>query len=93
MLKKLLTVVLPIALPFLIYGVYLLLARRRARLAGQGDLPGWQKAPWHWLSLAAVLLLAAGLITVREMGGTAPGEPIEPTRLEMKEEQRRLPVQ
>ena len=93
MLKKLLTVVLPIALPFLIYGVYLVLARRRARLAGQQDLPGWQKAPWHWLSLAAVLLLATGLIAVREIGSIAPGEPVEPTRLEMKDEQRRLPVQ
>ena len=34
MLKKLLTVVLPIALPFIVYGIYVYLERRRAQAAG-----------------------------------------------------------
>ena len=81
MLRKLLTVVLPIALPFLVYWVYVLLARRRARALAEGEPPGWQDAPWTWIIASSVVLLAATLITTRLMSGAEPGAKIEPPRL------------
>mgnify|MGYP006428042471 CR=1 FL=1 len=57
MLKKLLTVVLPIALPFLVYAVYVVLARAR----GTQDA-GTGQPPWSWLVLAGVGLMAATLL-------------------------------
>ena len=92
-MKKFLTIVLPLILPFLIYALYLTLARRKARLAGEGDLPTWQKAPWTWIIAAGVLLLMASLITFREMSGFAPGSEIAPTRLEQSEGEPPMPVQ
>lgn len=82
MIRKLLTVVLPLVLPFLIYGIYLLLAQRKARLAGEGKLPRWQDAPWTWIIFAGAVLLAATLMTVRLTGGIEPGTKVEPPRFE-----------
>ena len=92
-MRKFLLIVLPIILPFLIYGLYLALARRRARLAGEGDLPGWQNAPWTWIIAASVLLLMASLIAVRELTGFEAGTVLEPTRLEQPEAGTPMPVQ
>ena len=78
MIRFLLTVALPVAVPFLLYGLYLLIARRRARLAGEGPLPGWQDAPWHVLLLVAVVLAFATLITIRTIGSAPPGAQLEP---------------
>lgn len=60
MLKKLLTVVLPFALPFIVYFAYVAIARARAA-AGKPDLG---ETPWPWLALTGVGLMAAVLIGV-----------------------------
>lgn len=78
MLKKLLTVVLPIALPFIVYLGYVMLAKWRARTHG-GD----PEIPWPWaaLTLAGVVLMVATLMGVRflgEQGG--PGTRVQPER-------------
>ncbi|MEX0922180.1 MAG: hypothetical protein WDZ84_05345 [Rhodovibrionaceae bacterium] len=65
MLQKLLTVVLPFLLPFLIFWIYLQLRRRDARKAGKQDSSGWGTAPWGAILLAGVLLAAAALVTYR----------------------------
>lgn len=93
MLQRFLTVVLPILLPFLIYGIYLYMARRSARTAGAAELPRWQQAPWPWIVTASAVLLAISLITYRELSGVPAGTPLEPTRLELDERNRSLPVQ
>lgn len=65
MIRKLLTVVLPFLLPFLIYGFYLMLQKRKARKAGEAVPDGWSKAPWGVILLAAVVLVAVSLVTYR----------------------------
>lgn len=79
MIRKLLTVVLPILLPFLVYAGYLYLARRRA-MAGRGP-PGWSDAPWSWLFLSAAVLLAAALLVLRFTTDMDPGAEYVPPRL------------
>ncbi len=94
MLRKLLTVVLPIALPFIVYGIYVFLARRRAQAAGEaGTARGWQDAPWAWIATASAVLLAATLIAVRVMSGVPPGTQVEPPRLIDGEIQPARPVE
>ena len=51
MLRKFLTVVLPIALPFIVYFIYVALARRRGVKLDE--------TPWAWLTAGGVVLLAA----------------------------------
>ncbi|MEX0758152.1 MAG: hypothetical protein WD100_01105 [Tistlia sp.] len=66
MLRKLLTVVLPIALPFLVWAAYVWAARWKAnRKATGAPLPSWANPPWGWLILAGALLVAASLIAAR----------------------------
>ena len=79
MLKKFLTVILPLVLPVVIYWVYLILARRKARLKAEGNLPGWQDAPWSWIIVAGVLLMAGALFYVRANSGVERVEPEQPS--------------
>jgi hypothetical protein len=79
MLKKFLTIVLPIALPFLVYWGYVVLARWRARKTGgaERDIP-W---PWAVLTLVGVLLMVSTLVGYRILGEQAqPGQQITPER-------------
>lgn len=79
MLKKFLTIVLPIALPFLVYWGYVALARYRARKTGgvERDIP-W---PWAVLTLVGVLLMVSTLVGYRVLGEQAqPGQQITPER-------------
>ena len=92
-MRKFLTIVLPLILPFLIYALYLTMARRRARLAGEGDLPRWQNAPWTWIIAAGVLLMMASLIAFRELSSVPAGTVLEPPRLEESQRQTGPPVQ
>ena len=82
MLRKLLTIALPFAVPFIVYGIYLLAARRRARLANAGDLPRWQEAPWTVIVVVAVALMSASLIAFGLTTGVEPGTQLAPPRLE-----------
>ena len=67
MTRKLLTVVLPLALPFLIYGGYVLVARWKQRRVTTGDLPGWASAPWLLLIASSAGLLLVVLVGLRVM--------------------------
>ncbi len=81
MSRTLLMVLLPLALPFLAYGVYLALVRRKARLASEGKLPSWQDAPWHLILILGVLLVLGGLLYYRESTGVPSGVKIEKSRM------------
>ncbi len=80
MLRKLLMVALPLALPFVAYALYLAIARRRAQRAEDKPVPRWQQAPWTWIALASVLLMAASLVIFGLGSGVEPGTQIEPPR-------------
>jgi hypothetical protein len=75
MLRKLLTIALPLVLPFVLYWAYLSLARRRA---GAGAAPGWQDAPWIWMAGAGVVLMIAALAAFGLTSGVEPGTKLVP---------------
>ncbi|MCG8360377.1 MAG: DUF6111 family protein [Kiloniellales bacterium] len=82
MVRMLITVLLPIVAPFLLYWIYLVFARRKAQTAGgEARPPGWQDAPWTWIALSSLVLVAATLITVNVLTGVPPGTKVEPPRL------------
>ena len=66
----LLNYLLPIILPFAIYGVWLTYARYRARLAGHDGMPEWRDAPWTWLMVSAAGLVALGFAALAFVGGS-----------------------
>ena len=65
MLRKLLTVVLPFLLPFLIYWFYLMIQKRRAKRTGDAPPEGWAAAPWGYILGAGVGLVIAALVIYR----------------------------
>ena len=81
MTRILLHYVLPIVLPFVIYGVWLALARRKARPAGAAATPDWRDAPWVWLLIAGGGLVAVSLVALALTGGNPPGETYIPPHL------------
>lgn len=79
MLRKFLTIVLPIALPFLVYFMYVALARMRG--SQQGRQPSYTEGPWHWLALGGLVLMLAALGSWRILSDPAPpGAKIIPDR-------------
>lgn len=82
MVRALLTVILPVIVPVLVYGVYMMLARRNARLASEGRLPRWQTAPWGLILTASVLLMMASLAYWGMSSGVAPGVKVKPPSLQ-----------
>jgi len=69
MLKKLLTVVLPLMLPTMIYMAYMMVERRKAAASGSAHVPWWVGAPWTWLVTGGVSLAAIVLVTLALTGG------------------------
>ncbi len=79
MLRKLLTIALPLLLPFLLYWAYLSLARRRTGAVGvAGVPPRWQEAPWIWMAAAGVALMIASLAVFGLSTGVKPGTRLVP---------------
>jgi hypothetical protein len=77
MIRKLLTVVLPLVLPLLLYFGYAYLAQRRAGANGTAA-PPWHKGPWPILLLAGAGLMFAALALWRASEGIDPGTEIVP---------------
>lgn len=80
MIRIILLVVLPLLAPFLIYGIYVWLARRgRTAQAGEGRVPpGQEKQPWVWLLLIGVCLSAVALYYMGYQRGVPPGTKLLP---------------
>ncbi len=72
---------LPFLAPFVLYGCYYLLIRRRA-LAGGGTAPSLSEAPWMWLVIVGFVLLAASLVVFAIYDGSDVGGSYIPSRLE-----------
>ncbi len=50
-------------LPFVLYAVYFLYARRRAQQTGQ-TRPTFEDGPWFWLIAAGIALSLAGFVAL-----------------------------
>ena len=75
MLRILLQYLLPLLLPFLVYVVYVAVAR--------GRTPGWLgDAPWPYLAVAGVVLMAISLLTWGLMSGAPTDRVYVPPRFE-----------
>ena len=77
MLRVLLQYVLPLVLPFLIYGACIALA--------QGRLPGWldlDQRQWVMLGGTGLALLMISLVTWGVLSGSPPDETYVPPHLE-----------
>lgn len=72
MTRILLTIVLPLLAPAILYGVWFVLARRSAAArAAEPDAPG-ARIPWMALFLSGAALAAASLVWIAATGGEAP---------------------
>lgn len=81
MLKNLLTVVLPLMLPTLIYMAYAMFGRRKTAALEGARASWWTGAPWTWLVTGGVVLAAAVLVTVALTGGFDTSGTYHPARL------------
>ena len=80
MRQILLQYLLPIILPFVIYGAWFAFARYKARAAGADGAPEWRDAPWTWLLTASAGLVAAGFVVLALRGGNPIDETYVPPR-------------
>ena len=78
MLRELLTLVVPLLLPTLLYLLWL----RAARWSEVGGAVAWQKLPWVWLAVTGVALTALVLFVVTVGFGTATPGIYVPPRVE-----------
>jgi len=73
--RELLTLVLPLVLPTVLYLIWL----RAARWSGTGGAVSWRGMPWLWLGLSGVALTAVVLFVVTVHFGTSlPGIYVAP---------------
>lgn len=61
MIRRLLTLVVPLVLPALVYLGWLALERRRSEDKARNWNGSWAALPWEWLSVAGVVLAALTL--------------------------------
>jgi hypothetical protein len=61
-MRALLSIVVPLALPTILYVIYMALARRRAGAAGLPVAP--MEMPWSWLIVAGGILAAVTFVAL-----------------------------
>ncbi|HEX9791268.1 MAG TPA: hypothetical protein VGA60_11440 [Kiloniellales bacterium] len=84
MLRALLLVILPIALPTLLYLVYLKFLKRPAAASGAEPTEAEERARQRalfWVVLATAVMAVAAFASLRLSGGVAPGVKLEAPRL------------
>lgn len=67
-------------LPFVLYGVWILIARRRA--LGHENEPNWRDAPLVWLTAAGVVLMLSALFANAILTGEPKGGVYVPPHVE-----------
>ena len=80
-MKTLLTKILPLLLPVVIYFIWLRYSRRKS-LATGADMPGLREAPWIWMIAAALGVLVLGVIFLQLTTGEEPGGVYVPPHVE-----------
>ncbi|MCW5751504.1 MAG: hypothetical protein KIT81_10200 [Alphaproteobacteria bacterium] len=63
--------------PFIVYFGYLLLLRR-------GEERGWNTAPWTWLAVSGLLLVAASFLVLGLTDDSRPGQYVPPRYIDGK---------
>ncbi len=81
MLRIILTVVIPLLLPTLVWIAYMALERRRLAAAGAAPQSWFAAAPWPWLAGGGFLLMLATLALVTSFGSGDPGEVYVPAHV------------
>ena len=66
------TYILPLALPSLIYVLWIWNARRTHDPDSEDDLPGLRRGPLFWSLVSGFLLMITGMITIALMSGDPP---------------------
>ena len=79
-MRQVLSIVVPLVTPAALYVLYLLVAERRARAAGQ-PARWWREMPWTWLGIAGGILVAITFTAYALFGGAEPGSVYKPPRL------------
>lgn len=84
MSRLVISYVLPLLLPTIIYFFWrsFIQSRSGGRTDGAGAYPAWWMAPWPWLAVSGVALLAAVLVALAIFSGARPGAEYQPPRLE-----------
>lgn len=83
MIRKLLTIVLPLLAPTILYFMYLWTQRRREEAeAGGRPIPAWQEWPWAWLLGSGCVLMVATLLVLELPGRKDRESDYVPPRLE-----------
>ena len=72
-MRLVLTILLPLLLPSIVYFLY-------ASLARNGVAALAESAPWFWLIAAGLLLAILALVLLAALGGAAPGSVYHPPR-------------
>jgi hypothetical protein len=89
MIRKLLTIVLPLLVPAVLYVGFVWMSRRRKGTGGEDVDPfSWREAPWLWLGAAGIVLMALTLVASTMVWREKPGGTYEPPRFE---EGKRIP--
>jgi len=77
MLSRILFDVFLFVLPFVLYGLYLWLLRR-----SQKQDPNWREAPWAWLAITGLVLVALSFFVLRFMEGDNGVGTVVPAHME-----------
>lgn len=81
MRRLLLNYLLPLLLPFIAYGAWVMLVRWRTRRAGETGGPEWRDAPWTWLFIAGLGLMVIGFAVFGHLGRSPPDSAYTPARV------------
>jgi hypothetical protein len=77
-MRSFLTIVVPLALPTLLYFLYVAAVRRRNTMAGTASQP--IEVPWSWLIIAGGLLVAITFAAYTLFGGSDGRGPYHPAQ-------------
>lgn len=81
MLRVLLTYVLPLIAPFVIYEVWRMLAPPKYGGSGTGEADPVDRMPWPWLAAAGVVLVVITVVSLALFSDWEEGSVYEPPQL------------
>jgi len=74
MIRQLITIVLPLVTPFVVYYIWLWASRQREQAESAGQpLPHWQELPWTWLIISGAVLTSIVLVLTAVLGADPNG--------------------
>ncbi len=63
-MARLLIALIAVALPFLVYFLWMVLERRRDQALTQGTNDAWARVPWGWLILSSLVLIILSFLAM-----------------------------